>query len=112
MAAKKAKEPENKKVRRILHFKFTLPSRDAAQFFAMMKNLSPISTLFGEMHVRFLQNADDPAKIIQVVEYDAPESMEAQRQSIASDARVQAYLQAWRTLAPAVEMDVYQELES
>lgn len=103
---------EEKKVRRILHFKFTLPSKDAAQFFAMMKNMSPISTLFGDMHMHFLQNADDPAKIIQVVEYEAPESMEARRQSMASDPRVQAYLQAWRSLAPSVEMDVYREIES
>jgi hypothetical protein len=103
---------EDKKVRRILHFKFTLPTRDAAQFFAMMKNMSPISTIFGEAHIRFLQNADDPAKVIQVVEYDAPESIEAQRQSLASDARVQAYLMAWRTVAPNMEMDVYREIES
>jgi hypothetical protein len=102
---------EEKKVRRILHFKFTLPSKDAAQFFAMMKNMSPISTIFGDMHMHFLQNADDPARIIQVVEYDAPESMEARRQSMASDPRVQAYLQAWRTMAPSVEMDVYREIE-
>ncbi len=103
---------EDKKVRRILHFKFTLPSRDAAQFLAMMKNMSPISTMFGEMRMHFLQNADDPAKIIQVVEYDAPESIEAQRQSLASDPRVQAYLQAWRAMSPSVEMDVYREIDT
>jgi hypothetical protein len=38
--------------------------------------------------------------------------MEARRQSMASDPRVQAYLQAWRTMAPSVEMDVYREIES
>lgn len=103
---------EEKKVRRVLHFKFTLPSKDAAQFFAMMRNMSPISTMFGEMHMHFLQNADDPAKIIQVVEYEAPESMEARRQSLASDPRVQAYLQAWRAMSPNVEMDVYREIDS
>ena len=102
---------EEKTVRRILHFKFTLPSPDTAQLFALMKNATPYMTIFGEMHMRFLQNADDPRKIVQIVEYDAPESMEASRQTAASDPRVQAYLQVWRAMVPNVEMDVYQELD-
>ena len=105
------KMTDNKTVRRILHFKFTLPSADTAQLFAMMKNTAPYMTIFGEMSVRFLQNADDPTRIIQIVEYDAPESMEASRQSMASDPRVQTYLQVWRTIVPNVEMDVYREIE-
>ena len=33
------------------------------------------------------------------------------RQRVASDPRVQAYLQAWRMMVPgAVEIDVYQEV--
>jgi len=103
--------PEEKTVRRILHFQFTLPSADTAQLFAMMKNAKPYTTIFGEMHVRFLQNADDPTKIIQIVEYDAPESLEANRQSLASDPRVQAYLQMWRAMIPNVQVDVYREIE-
>jgi hypothetical protein len=102
---------DEKKVRRILHFKFTLASADTAQLFSLMKNTAPYNTIFGEMHVRFLQNADDPAKIIQIVEYEAPEQMEASRQSLASDPRVQAYLQVWRTMVPNVEVDVYREIE-
>ena len=102
---------EEKTVRRFLHFKFTLPSADTAQLFAMMKNTAPYMTIFGEMSVRFLQNADDPTKIIQIVEYDAPESMEANRQSMASDPRLQTYLQMWRAMIPNVQMDVYREIE-
>jgi hypothetical protein len=103
--------PDEKRVRRYLHFRFTLPSADTAQLFAMMKNTAPYATIFGEMRVRFLQNADDPAKIIQIVEYDAPESIEANRQSLASDPRVQAYLHVWRAMVPNVQMDVYREIE-
>jgi uncharacterized protein YbaA (DUF1428 family) len=105
------KMTDNKTVRRILHFKFTLPSADNAQFLAAMKSAAPHSGIFGDMKIRFLQNADNPAKIIQIVEYDAPESIEASRQSMASDPRVQAYLQVWRTMVPNVEMDVYREIE-
>jgi hypothetical protein len=102
---------DEKTVRRILHFKFTLPTPDTAQLFSLMKGAKPYTTIFGEVHIRFLQNADDPAKIIQVVEYDAPELIESKRQSLASDPRVQAYLQVWRALVPNVEMDVYREID-
>ena len=103
--------PDEKTVRRYLHFRFTLPSADTAQLFSMMKNTMPYSTIFGEMRVRFLQNADDPTKIIQIVEYDAPESVESNRQSMASDLRIQTYLQMWRAMVPNVQMDVYREIE-
>jgi hypothetical protein len=103
---------EEKTVRRILHFKFTMPSAESAQLLKMLKNSVPYSTIFGEVNVRFLQNADDRAKILQIVEYNAPETVEANRQSLASDPRVQAYLHVWRSMAPNVEMDVYQEIES
>ena len=102
---------DEKTVRRILHFKFTLPSADSAQLLSVLKSSKPYATIFGEVKMRFLQNADDPKKILQIVEYDAPKSIEANRQSLASDPRVQAYLQVWRSMAPNVEMDVYQELE-
>lgn len=102
---------EEKTVRRILHFKFTMPSAEGAQLLKMLKNSAPYATIFGEVSVRFLQNADDRAKILQIVEYNAPEAIEANRQSLASDVRVQAYLQVWRSMAPNVEMDVYQEIE-
>jgi hypothetical protein len=102
---------EERKVRRFLHFKFSLPSADSAQLFSLMKNTEPYNTIFGEMRVRFLQNADDPTKIIQIVEYEAPESLEANRQTLASDPRVQAYLQVWRAMVPNVEVDVYREID-
>jgi len=102
---------EDKTVRRFLHFRFSLPTADSAQLFAMMRKATPYTTIFGEMHVRFLQNADDPSKIIQIVEYDAPLSLEANRQTIASDPRVQTYLQMWRAMVPNVQVDVYREIE-
>jgi hypothetical protein len=103
---------EEKTVRRILHFKFTLPSADSAHLLGILKTSQPYSTIFGEVNVRFLQNADDRTKVLQIVEYNAPKSVEANRQSLASDPRVQAYLHVWRSMAPNVEMDVYQEIES
>ena len=99
------------KVRRVLHFKFTLPNADPAHIAAMMKASTPFYQIFGDTRLRLLQNVDDPAKFTHEIEYDAPGDFEINRQKIASDARLQAYLQTLRTMFPGtVEIDVYKEL--
>ena len=100
-----------KKVRRTLQFKFTLPAGDASQLVPLMTAAWPFIKGFGGKHVRLLQNADDPARFVQEIEYETHESIELNRQRIASDHRVQAYLQTWRSLlGGAVEIDVYREV--
>ena len=96
-----------KKVRRTLHFRFTLPGA-SEQMLAMMKSAAPLYQVFGEARVHLLQNVDDPSRFLQVIEYETPETLEANRQQIASDPRVQAYLAAWRAMFPgSIEIDVY-----
>ena len=98
-------------VRRTLHFKFTIPNADSAQIAAMVKATAPFYQLFGDTRIRLLQNVDDPAKFTQEIEYDAHGDFELNRQKIASDPRIQTYLQAWRSMFPgAVEVDVYREV--
>src|SRR5271156_4330968 len=97
------------KVRRTLQLRFTLPSADSSQLVAMIKAATPFYQMFGSAEVRLLQNVDDPTKFIQVIEYEAREDWELNRQKMASDARMQAFLQMWRTMFPgATEIDVYQ----
>jgi hypothetical protein len=98
------------KIRRTLHFRFTLPGA-SEQMIAMIKSAGPLYQMFGDAKVRLLQNVDDPGRFLQEIEYDAPAAMELNRQQLASDTRVQAYLQAWRQMVPgAVEMEVFKEL--
>ena len=105
-----AKE-EAVKVRRTLQLRFTLPTADSTQLAAMIKAAAPFYQMFGKAEVRLLQNVDDPAKFIQLIEYEADEAWELNRQRIASDARMQAYLQTWRTMFPgALEIDVFEEV--
>lgn len=99
------------KVRRTLQLRFTLPSADSGQIAAMIKATAPFYQVFGKAQVRLLQNVDDPARYVQEIEYEAQEDWELNRQRIAGDVRVQAFLQTWRTMFPgALEMDVYQEV--
>ena len=99
------------KVRRTLQLRFTLPTADSGQLAAMIKAATPFYQMFGNAEVRLLQNVDDPARFVQQIEYEANEDWELNRQRIASDARMQAYLQTWRTMFPgALEIDVYQEV--
>jgi hypothetical protein len=98
------------KIRRTLHFKFTLTGAPE-QMVAMIKSAAPLYQMFGDATVRLLQNVDDPGRFLQEIEYDAPAALEQNRQQIASDPRVQSYLQAWRSMFPgAIEIDVYQVL--
>jgi len=101
---------EKTKVRRTVHLRFTLPNADRNQLAAMVKAAAPFYQMFGNAQVRLLQNVDDPAKYIQVIEYEALEDWELNRQRLASDARMQVYLQTWRSMFPgAMEFDVFQD---
>ncbi|HUZ32505.1 MAG TPA: hypothetical protein VMV19_10460 [Xanthobacteraceae bacterium] len=99
------------KVKRTLHLRFTMSGADPEQLSAMMRASAPFYQAFGNASLTLLRNADDPAKFVQVIEYEAPESFELNRQSIASDMRFQTYLTAWRAMLPGVlEVDVYVEV--
>ncbi len=99
------------KVRRTLHLRFTLPAVEPAQILALVRAATPFYEFFGSREVRLLQNVDDPARYIQVIEYDTDAALEINRQRLASDPRMQAYLQAWRAAMPgAVEIDVFKEV--
>jgi hypothetical protein len=98
------------KIRRTVHFKFTIPGA-SEQIVAMIKSAAPLYQMFGDSQVRLLQNVDDPGRFLQEIEYDAPESLEQNRQQIASDPRVQAYLAGWKAMFPgAIEIEVYKLL--
>jgi hypothetical protein len=100
----------NGTVRRILQFKFTLPTKDGAPIAAMIQASRPFMEMWGGKGSRLLQNVDDPTRFVHEIEYDAPEAMELNRQQIASDPRVQTYLQSWRMImSGTVEVEVYRE---
>jgi len=101
---------EEQKVRRILHFRFTLPDV-APEMLAMVKSTAPFFQMFGNAKIRLLRNVDDPKRFIQEIDYETPAAIETNRQKIAGDPTVQAYLQTWRAMFPgAVEIDVFDEV--
>jgi hypothetical protein len=100
------------KVVRTLQFKFTLPAAaDPAQFLTFIRATAPYYELFGGKQVRLLQNVDSPSQFIQVVDYEIDHSFETSRQQIASDPRLQAFMQTWRQMFPGnIEVDVFREV--
>jgi hypothetical protein len=99
------------RVTRTLHLKFTLPTTDSSQLSAFIRATAPYYGLFGGRQVRLLQNVDVPSQFIQVLDYDVNESLETSRQQIASDPRLQAFLQSWRQMFPGtVEVYVFREI--
>jgi hypothetical protein len=104
-------ERKDGKVRRVLFLKVTLPSSDPSHVVTMVQAAAPFYGLLGGTHTRVLQNVDDKAQFIQEIEYETPEAIELTRQRIASDLRVQTYIQAWRAiLGGALEFEVYEDL--
>jgi hypothetical protein len=103
---------KERKVRRTLHLRFTLPSADPAQLLTMVNASKPFYEMLGGTEVRLIQNVDDPGKFIQVIEYETEEEMETNRARIAGDPRMQGYLTMWRTMLPGgVEMDIFKDVE-
>jgi len=100
-------------VSRVLQLKFTLRTTDPTQFAALIKATAPYYELFGGKQVRLLQNVDNPAQFIQIIDYEIHQSFETSRQQIAGDPRLQAFLQAWRQMFPgSVEVDVFREVDA
>ena len=100
-----------KKVRRILHIRFSFPGADPAQLRAMVDGAALYLKMFGSTSVRLLRNADNPGQYIQVIEYETHDAVEVNRQRLAGDPSMQAYLQAWRAFVPqGTEIDVYHEV--
>ena len=101
-----------KKVRRVLQLRFTLPTAEPTQFVALIRATEPYYELFGGRKVRLLQNVDQPAQFIQIIDYEVDETLETSRQQLAGDPRLQAFLQAWRSMFPGtVEADIFREVE-
>ena len=75
---------------------------------------SPADILQFALEKKLALGADDKDMIVMMheIEYETHETIELNRQRIASDPRVQAYLQTWRTLLQgAVEIDVYRDAD-
>ena len=101
------------RVLRVLQLKFTLPTADPTQFIGFIKATEPYYELFGGKEVRLLQNVDNPAQFIQIIDYEINQSFETSRQQIAGDPRLQAFLLAWRQMFPGtVEVDIFREVEA
>ena len=101
---------DSQTVRRTVQFKFTLPTANSSHLASLLKSAAPFYEAFGGRRMRLLQNVDDPARFVHEIEYETHEVIELNRQRVASDPRMQAYLQAWRSFVPgSIEIDVYQE---
>ena len=112
MTGRETMANDSQTVRRTVQFKFTLPTANSSHLASLLKSAAPFYEAFGGRRMRLLQNVDDPARFVHEIEYETHEVIELNRQRVASDPRMQAYLQTWRSLLPgSIEIDVYQEIE-
>src|SRR5262249_24499477 len=103
---------DSQTVRRTVQFKFTLPTANSNHPASLLKSAAPVYEAFGGRAMRLVPKAHDPARSVNEIEYETHEVIELNRQRVASDPGMQAYLQTWRSLLPgSIEIDVYQEIE-
>jgi hypothetical protein len=101
------------KVRRTLHVRFTAPSADPKHLLALIQAAKPFYEFFGCKDVRLQQNVDDPARYVQIIEYETDAGVEINRQQLAGDARWQASLLMWRSVVSgAVDVEVFRDADS
>lgn len=99
------------RVRRVLQLRMRAPTPDTTQLLSFAKAAIPFYQAFGNTRVRLLRNVDDPAQLIQEIEYDIEPSIELNRQKVASDPTIQTYLRTWRSMFPgAIEVDVFEDV--
>jgi hypothetical protein len=102
-------EPE-KDVKRVLQLKMRALG-DAGQVLTLVRSAGPFYRTLGGTGFRVLQNVDDPAQLLVEIEYTAHAALELNRQKVASDPMVRAFLQGWRTiLAGSADVDVYEDV--
>jgi hypothetical protein len=103
---------DTKTLNRILVMKIKLPAPEAIKSLSMMmKSTSPFYKAYGDAKMRLLRNVDSPTEVIQIVEYQAEQAVELNRQRIASDPTMRNFVQAWRALFPGgFEVDVYEDV--
>jgi len=84
---------------------------ETKQLLPFIKAAIPFYEAFGRTRIRLLHNVDDPTQFVQVVEYETEEAFEMNRQRVAGDPTLRAFLQTWRTLvSQAIEIDVYEDV--
>jgi hypothetical protein len=97
-------------VRRLLHIKIRAIG-DPQQMLGLMQSGAQFYSGLGGVKFRYLQNVDDPAQLLVEIEYEADAALELNRQKVASDPMVRAFLQGWKQmLAGTAEMDVYEDV--
>jgi hypothetical protein len=101
------------KVRRTLYVRFTAPSANPKQLLALIQAAKPFYEFFGCRDVKLQQNVDDPARYVQIIEYETDAGIEINRQQLASDPRWQASLQMWRSVVSgAVDVEVLRDADA
>ena len=104
--------PDATKVNRILVLRLKLPAAEATQSLSLlMQSAKPFIAAFGDSQMRLLRNVDNPAELIQIIEYRTEKALELNRQKLASDPTMRNFVQTWRALFPGgIEIDVYEDM--
>ena len=98
-------------MRVLLHLRFRVRDGRREAFLAFLRDAVPFYEAPGGIRIGLLQDAADPDRFIEVVEYADEEAYRRDQARVESDPEMRGYLDRWRELLiPPLEMEVLHDL--
>ncbi len=83
---------------RAVHLRLVVSPDRHAELFEFLIDAKPYYEAIPGAHVRLLQDAADPCRFLEVVEYDTEEAYAADAERVASDLIMLGFLDRWRAV--------------
>jgi quinol monooxygenase YgiN len=96
-----------------LHLRIRVPDGGREALLAFLRDAIPVYERPGGIRLVLLEDARDPARFVEVVEYADEHAFAADQRRVAEDPQLREHLRRWRALLdgpPGVE--VYREAEA
>lgn len=99
-------------MRVLLHLRFRVQPGRRDEFLAFLRDATPFYEAPGGIRIGLLQDAADPDRFIEVVEYADEATYQRDQVRVESDAEMRGYLGRWRELLVLpLETEVLHDLE-
>lgn len=97
--------------KRTLHLRFTTPTGDHRALGPFLKRALPTYEAPPGIRVRLLRSIEQPARYIEIIEYETLEAFQHDEKRLTDDATMKSLIQEWRGLiAGDLEVEAYEDV--
>lgn len=103
-------EPQGVERSWILHLRVRVAEANQERLFSFLRDALPFYEQPG-IRIRLLQSRDDPARLLEIVEYDGREIHDRDQVRVDSDPQMRSLLDRWHALLEGPpEVETYEEI--